>query len=250
VPPDQEPTPEQLDEVEQARMAAALLPFDNPKLRDTILGIKANLEQVIDQTTPDTLLRAGFDAAAKAKAQTLLANFEQFVRDHKDEIEAIQVLYSKPYRAGLRYRQIKDLATVLKRPPLNLPQPEEQLWTLYETLQPEQVRGKGGKSLVDLIALVRHALHPAEPIVPVSQEIEQQYQAWLAEQAGAGVTFTPEQRKWLDAIRDHIASSLSIEQDDFELAPFSQLGGLGKAWQLFGEQLSELLAELNARLAA
>ena len=28
--------------------------------------------------------------------------------------------------------------------------------------------------------------------------------------------FTPEQRQWLDAIKDHIASSLSIEQDDLD----------------------------------
>ena len=38
--------------------------------------------------------------------------------------------------------------------------------------------------------------------------------------------------------------------DDFELAPFSQRGGLGKAHQLFGEQLPKLIDELNATLAA
>ena len=43
----------------------------------------------------------------------------------------------------------------------------------------------------------------------------------------AGVTFTAEQRKWLDAIKDHIASSLTIEQDDLEDVPFNPIGGLG-----------------------
>lgn len=33
------------------------------------------------------------------------------------------------------------------------------------------------------------------------------------------------------------ATSLSIEPDDLELSPFNQRGGLGKAHQLFGEQL-------------
>ena len=56
------------------------------------------------------------------------------------------------------------------------------------------------------------------------------------------------------------ATSLSIEPDDFENAPFSQRGGLGKAHQLFGEQLPKLpvrqsfsdggLDELNEVLAA
>jgi type I restriction enzyme, R subunit len=56
-------------------------------------------------------------------------------------------------------------------------------------------------------------------------------------------------------IRDHIATSLSIEPGDFDYAPFSQRGGLGnlsalafakvEAHQLFGDQLPKLLDELN-----
>lgn len=55
---------------------------------------------------------------------------------------------------------------------------------------------------------------------------------------------------WLGLIRDHIATSLSIEPEDFEYAPFSQRGGLGKVHQLFGEQLTSLIDELNEVLAA
>ena len=51
-------------------------------------------------------------------------------------------------------------------------------------------------------------------------------------------------------IRDHIATSLSVEPDDLDLSPFNQRGGLGKAHQLFGEQLPKLLDELNEALAA
>jgi len=45
------------------------------------------------------------------------------------------------------------------------------------------------------------------------------------------------------------ATTCSIEADDFDYAPFSQRGGLSKAHQLFGEQLPNLLEELNATLA-
>jgi type I restriction enzyme, R subunit len=65
-----------------------------------------------------------------------------------------------------------------------------------------------------------------------------------------GTSFTPEQLAWLDLIRDHIATSLSIEPEDFDYAPFSQRGGLGKAHQLFGARLPALLDELNEALAA
>lgn len=50
-------------------------------------------------------------------------------------------------------------------------------------------------------------------------------------------------------MREHIATSLSIERGDFELAPFSQRGGLGRAAQLFAD-LPALLDELNEALAA
>ena len=51
-------------------------------------------------------------------------------------------------------------------------------------------------------------------------------------------------------IRDHIAANLGIEIDAFEYAPFNQRGGLGRAAQLFGNELPNLLEELNEVLAA
>ena len=43
--------------------------------------------------------------------------------------------------------------------------------------------------------------------------------------------------------------ALSIDQDDFDSVPFNQFGGLGKAYELFGDGLAILLDELNQRLA-
>ncbi len=62
--------------------------------------------------------------------------------------------------------------------------------------------------------------------------------------------FSADQLAWLELIRDHIATSLSIEPDDFGYAPFNQRGGLGKAHNLFGTDLAKLLDELNEALAA
>ena len=49
-------------------------------------------------------------------------------------------------------------------------------------------------------------------------------------------------------IRDHIAANLGIEPDDFDYAPFSQHGELGKVHQLFGDQLAPLVSDLNAMI--
>jgi len=51
-------------------------------------------------------------------------------------------------------------------------------------------------------------------------------------------------------IKNQIATSLTIEPEDFGYAPFSDRGGRLRAVRLFGPELPELLAELNEELAA
>ena len=76
------------------------------------------------------------------------------------------------------------------------------------------------------------------------------FQGWLAMQETAGRAFTPEQVRWLEDIRDHIAGSVSIDMSAFHYAPFSQQAGLAQAYTLFGEKLAALLDELNLDLVA
>jgi type I restriction enzyme R subunit len=237
-----------LNKVEQEMVAAALKPFHNPKLRNRIVEVTKSLEQVIDEITQDKLLEAGFSRQAQERALGLVKNFRQFIEDNKDELEAIQLLYSHPYRAGLRYRHVKELAAALKKPPLATT--PATVWSAFQSVEPQKVKGKGGKQLVDLIALVRHALDPATPLTPFAMTVEERYEQWLAEKEVQGLKFTPEQRRWLDAIKDHIAGCLRIEMDDFEDAPFNQFGGLGKAHEVFGDRLGEILEDLNVGLAA
>jgi type I restriction enzyme R subunit len=249
-----EPTESQVVEAEREQMASALKAFHDPNLREAILAAKRSLEQVIDEQTPDQLLRAGFDAQALEKAKSMLTSFREFIDENKDQIEALQVLYSQPYRAGLKFRHVKELASKLNQPPFfvdpNRPESLTRLWQAYEVVEPDKVRGKGGKQLVDVIALVRHAMDPNTTLAPVGMTVQERYQQWMAEKQTSGVMFTADQRKWLDAIKDHIAASLNIEQDDLEEVPFNSIGGLGRAYELFGDKLMAILDELNERLAA
>ncbi len=242
-----DPTEEQLNKAERELLKPVMKPFLDPKLRDGILLAQTISEQVIDEVTPDELISAGYDEAAMKRAKSLVQSFKQFIEDNKDELDAIRVFYSQPYRAGLSFKAVKELAEAIKAPPLSAN--PDKLWAAYQAVEPKAVKGKCGK-LVDLIAILRHAIDPAQPLVPYGLAVEERYAEWIEEQEASGVTFTTDQRKWLDAIKDHIANSLTIEQDDFEYAPFSQLGGLGKAYDLFGDRLNALLVELNARLAA
>ncbi|MDE2982013.1 MAG: DEAD/DEAH box helicase family protein [Gemmatimonadota bacterium] len=247
---DDEPTPEQLDTVEQERMAEALKPFTKPGLRKAIVEIAQSLYQIIDEAAIDVLLDFGHSEAAVESARSKLDDFKRFIEENKDEIEALRILYSRPYRAGLRYRHVKELRDALRSPPVGIHDPENGLWRLYEALEPDKVEGRGGNALVDLVAIVRHAIEPGGTLVPVAEQVEARYREWLAEKEHVGQTFTPRQRQWLDAIKDHIASSLRIGPDDFEDVPFNQWGGLGGVYRAFGDDLNPLLAELNERLAA
>jgi type I restriction enzyme R subunit len=83
-----------------------------------------------------------------------------------------------------------------------------------------------------------------------TESVHQPFTEWLMDKAKAGITFNADQLAWLNLIRDHIATAASIDTEDFDYAPFLQRGGLGKAHQLFGQQLPKVLDELNQVLVA
>ena len=219
----------------------------NPKLRQLLVELKRSKEQTIDTVSQDEVLEAGFSAAAKERAQSLVASFEQFIRDHKDEITALQVLYSRPYRQRLHLDDIRALAEAIQAPPRQWT--PERLWRAYETLFTSRVRGAPGRVLTNLVSLVRFAVEH-DTLVPFPDVVAERFEAWLAQQEQRGRRFTAEQRRWLEDIRDHIAANLEITADDFGLPPFAQHGGLGAAHRVFGAELRPLLDELTGVLAA
>ncbi|MGE0680571.1 MAG: type I restriction-modification enzyme R subunit C-terminal domain-containing protein [Candidatus Binatia bacterium] len=246
---DQEPSPEQVYHAAQKLMTDAVAPVrNNPALREQLVALKQRLEQTIDTVSKDVALEASFSEAARERARGVVASFEQFIEEHKDEITALQVLYSKPYAQRLRFADIKALAETIQAPPRAWT--PEVLWRAYETLDQAKVRGSGGRMLTDMVSLVRFALHKEGELVPFAEQVEARFQHWLAQQENSGRRFTEEQRQWLVLMRDHIAASLGIEMDDFDYAPFAQKGGAGKVYQVFGERLDGLLDELNEVLAA
>ncbi|HLB48300.1 MAG TPA: type I restriction-modification enzyme R subunit C-terminal domain-containing protein, partial [Anaerolineales bacterium] len=250
----------------------AVRPLHDPKLRELLNEIKKKTEITIDHVSADEVLESGFSPEALDRAKGMVQSFEQFIKDHKDEITALQVLYSKPYKHRLTFEAVKELADVIEKPPYLWN--ESQLWNAYAALEKSKVKGASGKRiLTDLVSLVRFAIHQDNELIPFPERVNANFHAWLATQQQTpspsmregtqtsppplrgrvregGDRFTPEQLRWLEMIRNHIAANLSIEPDDFEYAPFSQQGGLGKVHQLFGDKLNTIIEELNETLAA
>lgn len=243
------PTQEQVEKAyeELAEKACAL--FDNPNIRNKILDIQRSNEQIIDTVSKDQTIFAGFDEHAKEKARTIVDTFKTFIKDHKDELTALQIIYGQPYtKRHLTYEDIKELAEAIKKPPNNLT--PELIWQAYEQLEKSKVKGAGPqKLLTNIISLLRFTIGESEFLEPFDQIVDTRFEDWLEQQKKAGRKFTLEQINWLIMIKDHISTSLNIEIDDFEYAPFYEKGGLSMASHIFGQQLNNLLEELNEVLS-
>jgi type I restriction enzyme R subunit len=249
----EEPGAVALKDAAQRLASVALLPFDNPAFREALLDLSRRDEQIIDTISQDQVLDAGWNPQAREQARQTVTSFRQFIETHKDEITALQVFYSQPRSRPLTERDLQELVAAIEAPPLGLT--TDKLWQAYETLRPERVRKRAGRVLTDLVALVRYTMvyesDDRAVLAPYRELVEQRFAAWLVEQEQRrGRPFSAEQRAWLELMRDTIASSLTIEREDFNYTPFNRRGGLGKADELFGDELPALLQILNERLAA
>ena len=244
----EEPTDEQVKKATEKLVEEACTPFDSPAFRNILIEVKERSEQVIDTVSEDQILYAGF--VDEGQARTIIDTFERFIEENKDELTALQIIYSKPYsKRHLTYEEIKQLAESIEKPPCNLT--PDLLWRAYEQLESSRVRGAGPpKLLTNIISLVRFAIGNVDTLEPYTEEVNRRFEEWLSEQVKAGKAFTPEQREWLVMIKNHIATSLSIGMDDFEYAPFYEKGGAVKVSQLFSQDLEPLLNELNEVLVA
>jgi type I restriction enzyme, R subunit len=235
------PTEAQQQQAAKVLVNQACQPFDNPQFRNLLKEIKSKNEQIIDNVSQDVVLAAGFDRTARDKAMGLVQSFREFVEANKDKITALQILYNQPYgQRRLTYDQIKQLANALERQPRSLT--PEKLWQAYSQLEADKVRGAGVQRLLtDIISLVRFVMGETETLEPYSVTVEEKFQQWLM-----GKTFTSEQVRWLEKIKEHIITSVRIDVEDLQEMPQEAFQGV----QLFGNDLMDILDELNEVLAA
>ena len=222
--------------------------FNNPDLRNYIVDVRRKYDQIIDTINIDEITQIGWVKDAEAAAQLTIGNFTSWIEQHKDEITALQIFYSQPYqRRQLTYKMIKDLyEKITTEQPLLAP---SHVWRAYEQLQ--QAGGTAKNELIALVSLIRKVAGIDTALTPYDKTVDRNFQQWiLKKNAGQHNLFNEEQMQWLRMIKDFVANSFHVEKDDFELDPFNKKGGLGKMWQLFGEQTEGIIDELNEILVA
>ena len=225
----------------------ACKPFDNPNLRNTLIAIKQRNEQIIDSISKDKVITAAWDTN---KAQAVISTFRKFIDENKNELSALQLIYSKPYSARhLTYEGIRELSEAIKKPPYGLT--SDLIWQAYEQLEQSKVKKAGPqKILTDIISLIRFTIGKDTVLEPFPETVNRRFADWLSQQKKGGRAFSSEQMDWLRMIKEHIASSVKVTVDDFELTPFQEKGGAVKASKVFGHRLDKLLEQLNGALVA
>ncbi|MFM2291283.1 MAG: hypothetical protein RIS29_1096 [Bacteroidota bacterium] len=225
----------------------AVAVFHNPDLRNFIVDVRRKYDQIIDTVNQDSILVSGWVKDQTAEAQQLMDDFAAWIAEHKDEITALQLFYSQPYRRReLTYQMIRELCDklLLDRPQLA----PLKVWNAYQQLEDA---GSPRSEMIALVSLVRRVIGIDDRLTAYDKTVDRNFQDWVWKRhSGAGYKFTEEQMDWLRLIKEHIVNSFHIEMDDFDYNPFNAIGGLAKMWQLFGQETNEIIEELNEVLVA
>lgn len=242
--------------------------FDNPETREVIESARREREQLIDHINLDTVTYSGYSKQASDSAETVIESFKTFIEQHKDDIQALSFFYQQPYqRRGLTFAMLEELHQALSKPPLLLS--TEKIWNAYERINQSKEVNKSNKQtkktntqrqLTDIISLIRFAMGLDSELKPFAEQVDSKFKKWIfRHNAQRSTAFTEQQTQWLRLIKDHISASCAIERDDFDYSPFSDHGGLQKAWALFNtrsqdqgdnNELDSLLADMNQELIA
>jgi type I restriction enzyme R subunit len=235
------------EKAQQQLVAAAVTPLTGAAVNLIVETCTANL-QTIDITTQDKLVRAEWDADARERSESFVADFETFCREHQDQLDALTIFYQQPQRRQqVTLAQIKDVLAALKQHAPRLA--PLRVWEAYARLDEVPENAKPLTELTALVALVRRACGIDDKLTPFDATVRRNYRDWILRK-NAGQPFTETQTAFLQLIRDHIMTSLRFERDDLDFAPFDAQGGLGKMHQLFGDSMDTLIDELNRELVA
>ena len=200
-------------------------------------------DQLIDEISEDQVIDARFDDQNSTQATTVIHNFKRFINEHIDELSALQILCNF---SGAHGTLTEDSLVELEESLINRPDvlTYESLWFAYQRRLPNSVRGNAERR-TDIIPLIRFAIGESNFLEPFSVTVNRNFEEWLD-----GRDFTSEQLHWLKLIREHITTSLDIRISDFEFTPFTERGNGAKVYQLFGDELDDILKNLTEKLVS
>lgn len=243
-----DPGDDKREEAQQQLVAEVAAVF-NGELIGLIDSIRRDKEQTIDHDTLDTLVGAGWEKNIAGNAQAIADEFAEYLKANQDNIEALTIFFSQPYRRReLSFELIRQVLDKLKadKPKLS----PLYVWHAYQKLD-DYKGAQPVQELTALVALIRRVCGMDETLSDFDTMVRRNFRNWIMKHhSGGSEKFNEQQMDWLRMIRDHVATSFHVDHDDLEMSPFDGQGGLGKMYQLFGAKMEPLLDELNEVLVA
>jgi type I restriction enzyme R subunit len=220
----------------------------NGELNTYIENIRKVHEQIIDNINQDRILKSEFNTFTTEKAEAVVQEFAAYIEANRDEIMALSLFYGQPYRRReLTLKMVKEVLEKLRQDKPTLA--PVYVWDAYAQLESAKV-GNPKNELIALVSLIRRVSGLDDALTAYDKTVDKNFQTWVfGKQAGA-LKFSEEQMSWLRMLKDCVVSSFHVEVDDLDYSPFDALGGRGKMHRLFGDEMGEIIEELNAALVA
>lgn len=152
--------------------------INNPQARHYLLVLNAGFVKIL-QPGEDTLISKGFSIE---EAQETTQAFEKYIEEHKDEIEALRIIYNNEGEP-LTYATLKDLENKLKTE--NNKFNPHLLWNTYSIIKPDAVKKfstlEEKQAITNIIQLVRFAYHQINTLETLSSSAVQYFNLWCGQ---------------------------------------------------------------------
>src|SRR5680860_1137649 len=171
-----EPGDTHRDQARDRLVGQASSVFTGP-LIELIDGIRRDHEQTIDHDNLDTVLRAEWEGDALENAHALARDFESYLEENRDEIEALTIFYDQPLRRSeLTYAMIRQVLDKLKKDRPRLA--PLRVWQAYAHLD-DYKGGDPSSELMALVALIRRVCGIDKTLSPYSETVRRNFQDWI-----------------------------------------------------------------------
>ncbi len=162
------------------------------------------------------------------KPDDYIKQFEKFVKENPEHIEALEVVLKKP--TSWNTKALKELREKLSQAP--------------ERFTDENLRRAYKYPLADIISMIKHAAKE-EPLISGKERIN-----LAVAKVIDGKTFTQQQQEWLELIKKHLIENLTIEPVDFDSMPiFTNYGGsFNRINKDFDNDLMVYINKINAAI--
>lgn len=179
-----------------------------PKAREYLLILNAGFVEML-MPGEDTLIEKGFSVE---EARETTSAFEAYCNDHKDEIEALRIIWNNQGEP-LTYSMLKDLENTLKF--VNSKFTISRIWNSYALVSPNDVTKHSTKeehaALTNIIQLVRYAFKQISSLKSIYGSASRYFNLWCGQYNNEK---TEKQIEVMRQVVDYIACNGAVTIND------------------------------------